>query len=132
MEEGSVKGKKVGVGGGQHGKEVAEEWEREVGTPGTEEGTGPKGSQAKWGDQGRGGQTTKGKATGSEEKWGKEEGSGERGHMAVPSLGSGSKGDQQEEWGTREQVVRQSCPKGEGGRGVEWRPSRERDREKES
>lgn len=41
MEKGSVEGERAGWG--QHGKEVAEEWEREVGTPGTE------GSQAEWG-----------------------------------------------------------------------------------
>lgn len=76
MEKGSVEGERAGWG--QQGKEVAEEWEREVETPGTEEGTGPKGSQAEWGDRGRGSQTTTGKATGSEEKWGKEEGRGKR------------------------------------------------------
>lgn len=72
-------------------KEVAEEWERGVETPGTSEG-----SQADGRAHSGVGQATKGKATGREEKWGKEGGRGvEKGQMAMRSLGSGSKGGRQ-------------------------------------
>lgn len=58
-------------------------------------------SQAEGWDRSGGSQATKGKATGREEKWDKEEGGGaEQGQMAVPSLGSGSKGGRQGEQGT--------------------------------
>lgn len=81
-----------GQGGGDSmEKEVVEEWERGVETPGTSEG-----SQADERARGGGGQATKGKATGREEKWGKEGGRRvEKGQMAMRSLGSGSKGGRQ-------------------------------------
>ena len=65
-------------------------------------------------------------------KWGKERGRGDRWRHEVwgqgPREGGGEAGGGEQ--GTGEQAGRQSCPRGEGGGGAEWRPSRERDRER--
>lgn len=130
-------GGRKGRAGGSREKEVAEKWERGVETPGTGKGRGEgqSGGQADGRDPSRGGQATKGKATRRKEKWGNEEGREQRGARWPCRVWDqeARKGGRQGEQGTGKQAVRQSCPRGgEGGGGVESRPSRERDREKES
>lgn len=121
-----------GQGGGSRGKEVAEEWEREVETPGTSErrGQDQRGVRQKDGIEVGEAKPPRARPQG-ERRNGTGGGKGSRaGPDGGAEFGVRKQGRQAGGARHREQAVRQSCPR-EGG-GVQSRPSRERDREKES
>lgn len=92
--ERSNRGRVTGVGSSRE-KELAEEQERGV-RPQEREGAEENKEERR--DKVGGGQAIRKKATGNEEKWGMEEGSGERkGQMAVGSMRSASEGSRAQE-----------------------------------